>query len=63
MTVLVRPMPTTAAVSFFQELQPQMPSAVRPTARWNPFRAFSVLAPKMPSSVRVEYPRAFYSCQ
>ena len=33
-TVLVRPMPTTAAVIFFQVLQPQMPSAERPTRRW-----------------------------
>lgn len=53
-------MPTTALVSFFQELQPQMPSAVRPTERWNALRAVSVLLPKMPSSVRVEYPSAFY---
>ena len=33
-TVLVRPMPTEAAVIFFQVLQPQMPSAVRPLCRW-----------------------------
>nr|DAD81554.1 MAG TPA: hypothetical protein [Siphoviridae sp. ct7es18]DAQ74986.1 MAG TPA: hypothetical protein [Caudoviricetes sp.] len=56
-------MPTTALVSFFQELQPQMPSAVRPTERWKALRAVSVLLPKMPSSVRVEYPSAFYLCQ
>ena len=51
MTVFVRPMPTTAAVSFFQVLQPQMPSAVRPTARWKPFTALMVLLPQMPSRV------------
>lgn len=60
MTVCVRPMPTTALVSFFHVWHPQMPSAVRPIARWNPFTADSVFAPKMPSSVRVEYPSAFY---
>lgn len=60
MTVCVRPMPTTALVSFFQVLQPQMPSAVRPMARWNPFTADSVFEPNTPSSVRVEYPSAFY---
>ena len=59
MTVLVLPMPTEAAVSFFQELHPQMPSAVGPAEDWNAFRARSVLAPKMPSSGRVLYPSAF----
>ena len=54
MTVRVRPMPTTAAVSFFQVLQPQMPSTDRPTERWKPRRALSVLGPNLPSSVRVE---------
>ena len=53
MTVRVRPMPTLAAVSFFQVLQPQMPSAVRLTARWNARTAFSVPPPKMPSSGRL----------
>lgn len=53
-TVGVRPMPTTAEVILRQLLHPQMPSAVRPTARWKALSAFSVFAPKMPSSVRVE---------
>lgn len=37
----------------FQVLQPQMPSAVRLTARWNARTAFSVPPPKMPSSGRL----------
>ena len=52
-------MPTTALASFFHVLHPQLPSAVRPIARWNPFNADSVFAPNTPSSVRVEYPSAF----
>ena len=53
MTVAVWPMPRLAAAIFFQLWQPQMPSAVRPKARWAAYSAVSVRAPKMPSRLPV----------